>query len=183
IPDFYRHQFGTVAGGPIVKDRTFYFAAFESLVERLGVTGVTAVPDDDARRGILPGRTITLHPAIPAYLDTLFPHANGRSLGGINRSVSLADNVRTIDIPPSLAWLPGEKFGYLTITGLVTEMAGDFRLPRNDYLTNWQLGDTLFWTRGAHAARFGFQGQLLRFHQNTTSQQGGIVTFPNLAAF
>jgi outer membrane receptor protein involved in Fe transport len=267
IPDFYRHQFGGVLGGPIAKDRTFYFAAFESLIERLGVTGVTAVPDDNARLGILPGRTVTLHPAIPAYLDTLFPHANGRSLGGgaaeylftqrqptdeyfgqlrvdhrfaggdslfarytfddgavdrvpankppvsitaehsrnqyatfehqhlfssallntlkagINRSVSLADNQRTLDIPPSLAWLPGEKFGYLTITGLVTEMAGDFRLPRNDYLTNWQFGDTLFLTRGAHAAKFGVQGQLLQFHQNTTSQQGGIVTFPNLAAF
>src|SRR5213083_156848 len=267
IPGFYRHQFGAVFGGPIARDRTFYFAAIESLIERLGVTGVTAVPDDDARRGVLPGRTVALHPAIPAYLDTLFPHANGRSLGGgtaeylftqtqptdeyfgqvridhrytggdtlfgrytfddgrvdrvpagkppvsitkehsrnqyltlehqhlfspsllntlkggINRSVSLADNVRTLDIPPSLSWLPGEKFGYLTITGLVTEMAGDFRLPRNDYLNNWQLGDTLFWTRGIHATKFGFQSQLLQFHQNTTSQQGGIVTFPNLAAF
>jgi outer membrane receptor protein involved in Fe transport len=267
IPDFYRHQFGGVLGGPIAKDRTFYFGAFESLIERLGVTGVTAVPDDLARQGILPGRTVTLHPAIPTYLETLFPHANGRPLGGgaaeylftetqptneyfaqlrvdhrfgggdslfarytfddgkvdrvppnkppisitkehsrnqyltvehqhlfspallntfkggINRSVSLADNVRTIDIPPSMSWLPGEKFGYFTITGVVTEMAGDFRLPRNDYLTNWQLGDTLFWTRGAHAAKFGFQSQLIQFHQNTTSQQGGIVTFPNLAAF
>ena len=267
IPDFYRHQFGAVAGGPIVKDRTFYFGAFESLIERLGVTGLTAVPDDNARLGILPAGPVTLHPLVPQYLDTLFPRANGRSLGGgaaeylftetqptneyfgqlridhrfsggdslfarytfddgkvdrvpptkpfismtkehsrnqyltvehqhlfsptllntfkggINRSVSLADNVRTIDIPPSMSWLPGEKFGYFTITGLVTEMGGDFRLPRNDYLTNWQLGDTLFWTRGAHAARFGFQSQLLQFHQNTTSQQGGIVTFPNLSAF
>src|SRR5262249_41042862 len=267
IPDFYRHQFGAVVGGPIVKDKTFYFGAFESLIERLGVTGLTSGPDDNARMGILPGRTVTLHPAIPQYLDTLFPHANGRSLGGgaaedlfthtqpanqdfgqiridhrfsggdslfgrytfddgrvdrvppnkppisitkehsrnqyltvehqhafspallntfkggISRSVSLADNLRTVDIPPSLSWLPGEKFGYLTITGLVTEMAGAFRLPRNDYLTNWQLGDTLFWNRGAHAAKFGFQSQLIQFHQNTTSQQGGIVTFPNLAAF
>src|SRR5204863_8035914 len=82
IPDFFRHQFGAVAGGPIVKDKTFYFAAFESLIERLGVTGVTAVPDDAARGGVLPTGPVVLHPAIPQYLNTLFPRANGRSLGG-----------------------------------------------------------------------------------------------------
>ena len=69
-------------GGPFQRDRTFFFGAYEGLIERLGITGVTAVPDDDARRGILAGRPIALHPAIPAYLETLFPRANGRSLGG-----------------------------------------------------------------------------------------------------
>ena len=266
-PDFTRHQFGAVLGGPVRRDRTFFFAAYEGLVERLGVTGVTAVPDDDARRGILAGRPITLHPAIPRYLDTLFPRANGRSLGnggaeylfsdmqptdehfyqlrvdhrpsaansafvrathdradvmrvpankppistideqtrntyitgeyqhtfspsmlnqlrvGLNRSVSLADNQRTIDIPSDLAWLPGEQFGYLTIQGLVTEMAGDFRLPRNDRLNNWQAGNTLIWTRGKHLLRVGAQAQYLQFNQNTTSQAGGIVTFNNLELF
>src|SRR2546422_347207 len=83
----------------------------------------------------------------------------------VTRSVSLADNVRTVDIPPSMSWLPGEPFGYLTITGLVTEMAGDFRLPRNDHLNNFQIGDTIFLTRGKHAARFGFQGQYIQFDQ------------------
>src|SRR5436309_628458 len=82
IPDFFRNQFGGTFGGPIRRDRTFFFGAFESLIERLGITGVTAVPDDNARTGVLPTRTVILHPAIPSYLDTLFPRANGRSLGG-----------------------------------------------------------------------------------------------------
>jgi len=267
-PDFTRNQFGAALGGPIEKDRTFFFAAYEGLIERLGVTGVTAVPDDAARRGILPGgRTVTLHPAIPAYLDLLFPHANGRSLGGgaaeylftrnqptdehffqarldhrlsardtmfvrytydrgdvdriapdkppiniqpertrntyvtveqqhtfsaallnlvrvgLNRSVSLADNRRTVDIPASMSWIPGDPFGYLTIRGMVTEMAGDFRLPRDDRLNNWQVGDTLVWTRGRHSARAGVQAQYLQFNQHTTSQVGGIVNFANLESF
>src|SRR5687768_702114 len=63
-PDFTRHQFGAVLGGPLQRDRTFFFGAYEGLIERLGVTGVTAVPDDDARRGIIAGRAIALHPAV-----------------------------------------------------------------------------------------------------------------------
>ena len=77
--------------------------------------------------------------------------------------VSLADNRRTIDIPASMSWIPGDPFGYLTIRGMVTEMAGDFRLPRDDRLNNWQLGDTVILTKGRHSARAGVQAQYLQF--------------------
>ena len=267
IPPFTRNQFGGVAGGPIRADRTFFFAAYEGLIERLGVTGLTAVPDDNARRGLLPSGQVQLHPAIPRYLEVLFPHANGRSLGGgvseyqftltqptdehfgqtrvdhrfasgdtlfarytisngevdrqptvkppiaftressrnqyvtvdhrhlftpnllgtlkggFNRSVSLADNVRTIDVPPDMSWIPGDPFGYLTVQGMVTEMAGDYRLPRNDRLDNFQWDQTLFWTRGRNDVKLGVQGQYLQFNQDTTSQVGGIVTFTSLSNF
>ena len=82
-----------------------------------------------------------------------------------------------------MAWLPGEQFGYLTIQGVVSEMAGDFRLPRNDRLNNWQISDMLIWTRGRHLLRLGGQAQYMQFNQNTTSQRGGIVTFNSLELF
>ncbi len=267
IPAFKRNQFGATAGGPLRRDKTFFFGAYESLIERLGITGVTAVPDANARRGLLPAGTVTLHPAIPGFLEALFPLPNGRPLGGgaaeylfsqsqptneyflqgrvdhrfsagdslfgrytisngdvnrqpinkppiaytqersrnqyltvehqhvfspsllhnlrlgFNRSTQEADNVRTIQIPPQLSWVPGEAFGYLTIMGVVTEMAGDFRLPRFDRLNNYQWGDTLFWTKGRHGVRFGMMGQRIQFNQNTVSQRGGIVTFTSLENF
>jgi hypothetical protein len=62
-------------------------------------------------------------------------------------------------------------------------MAGDFRLPRDDRLNNWQIADTLVLVRGRHSARIGGQAQYLQFDQHTTSQVGGIINFANLENF
>src|SRR5437879_11208886 len=62
-------------------------------------------------------------------------------------------------------------------------MVGDYRLPRNDHLNNYQWHDTLFWTKAAHGLRFGGEGQRLQFNQHTTSQLGGIMIFTSLANF
>src|SRR5262249_954628 len=51
IPAFKRNQFGATIGGPINHDKTFFFGGYEGLIERLGITGLTSVPDDNARQG------------------------------------------------------------------------------------------------------------------------------------
>ena len=67
---------------------------------------------------------------------------------------------------------------------MVTEMAGDFRLPRDDRLNNWQIGDTFIAdARAGTPLRLGVQAQYLQFDQHTTSQVGGIVNFANLESF
>src|SRR5262244_1024692 len=82
IPAFKRNQFGGVVGGPIQKDRTFFFASFESLIDRLGLTGVTSVPTASARQGQFPSGLINVNAAIQPYIDKLLPLPNGRDLGG-----------------------------------------------------------------------------------------------------
>jgi hypothetical protein len=82
IPPFKRNQFGAVLGGPIHKDRTFFFGSFESLIDRLGLTGVTSTPTAAARLGELPSGTVNVNPAIRPFLDALLPVPNGRDLGG-----------------------------------------------------------------------------------------------------
>jgi carboxypeptidase family protein/TonB-dependent receptor-like protein len=76
-PPFERHQFGFTMGGPIRKDKTFFFGGAEWLVERLGLTQVTTVPTMAARSGEL----WPINPIVQPYLD-LFPLPNGQELGG-----------------------------------------------------------------------------------------------------
>ncbi|MBI3940687.1 MAG: TonB-dependent receptor [Acidobacteria bacterium] len=85
-PEFKRNQFGATAGGPLRRDRTFFFGGYEGLRERLGLSNVTVVPNADAHQGCLPNvgqpglRCVGVDSRVKPYLD-LFPLPNGRDFG------------------------------------------------------------------------------------------------------
>jgi hypothetical protein len=77
---FRRNQFGFAAGGPIVKNRTFFFANYERRRESLTTTGIATVPSQAARSGHLASGDITVDPSVQRYLG-LFALPNGSVVG------------------------------------------------------------------------------------------------------
>lgn len=72
VPAFRRNQFGGSLGGALVRNRTFLFGDYEGLRQNLHLSSVTLVPDNNARRGILPSGKVSVSPAA-AQLLSLWP--------------------------------------------------------------------------------------------------------------
>ncbi|MGH9255145.1 MAG: TonB-dependent receptor [Vicinamibacterales bacterium] len=72
-PDLERNQFGFSLGGPVMRNRLFFFGSYEGLREDQGKTDTALVPSMNARQGRLAnGRTVAVNPAMARYLE-LYP--------------------------------------------------------------------------------------------------------------
>lgn len=185
-PNFVRNQFGATLGGPVRKGRVFFFAGYEALLENLGRTIVTTVPDDNARAGILPGGvTIPVNPAVAPYLNE-FPHANGENIGGglarytFSFDQRLTQHFGQLRIDAVLA--DGiQLFGRYTVDDAEQRLPTDYPqfprsfVSRNQFATveyRQALSSTLL-----HTIRFGYSrtriGQAVE--ANTTEAVGAFV--------
>jgi outer membrane receptor protein involved in Fe transport len=85
IPPFHRNQFGGSLGGPVLKDKTFFFLTYEGLTEDKSLSYLDTVPSAAARAGNMCSvpykaactpNTITVSPLVTPYLGFWpFPNA------------------------------------------------------------------------------------------------------------
>jgi hypothetical protein len=85
IPPFRRNQFGGTIGGPIIKDKTFFMAAYEGLRQAQAQTIVSPIPNEAAHAGCLPYSTIS--PPVSPLPTT--SDAQCARFSGINKFVGI----------------------------------------------------------------------------------------------
>jgi Carboxypeptidase regulatory-like domain/TonB dependent receptor-like, beta-barrel len=78
-PEYRRQQFGAILGGPVVKDRTFFFADYQGQRQRIGRTVTSTVPTLLQRQGIfteaIAGRIPTIYDPSTTVGSTRLPFA------------------------------------------------------------------------------------------------------------
>jgi outer membrane receptor protein involved in Fe transport len=93
-PAFRRHQFGGVAGGPIRKGATFFFADYQGQRQTIGRTVISTVPTVLQRQGVF---TEAIGGRVPVIYD---PATTTSGVGGATRTAFPGNTIPDARIDP-----------------------------------------------------------------------------------
>ncbi len=97
-----QHQFGGVLGGPIWKDKIFFFTDFQQTRQVAGVsTGPMSVLSNDERKGIFPDDVLNSFVQGNAWAATLMSRGGGSIVAGSTKYNQLGTPVTTTELDPN----------------------------------------------------------------------------------
>ena len=186
IPSFKRNQFGGSIGGPIIKERTFFFFDYEGIRQSKGITAVTTVPSLDARNGMIHDKngnpiTVTIDPNIQKAL-AFYHLPNG----------PVTDNPDIAQYRFSGQQVVSENFYTTRLDHKISEkdsMSGTYLFDKTPYTSPDGVNDVLLTTKSsrqiavleethifkpsfANSVRFGYN------YENVDNNQGAKALIP-----
>ncbi len=133
VPEFRRNQYGGTIGGPIKKNKVFFFANYEGIRQLLDTTAVNDVPGPNFVKDNCSAPCV-VNPASAAML-ALYPKPNGGLLAGTNGDVAIYNFVGVQTTP--------EDFGVARVDWVISDKDAFFARYEADFgqrTTNTGLG-------------------------------------------
>src|SRR5439155_1273463 len=194
------NQFGGTFGGPIIKNKTFYFLNYEAFRRRAGITRITNVPTPAEIAGNFTDKngnpiSVQVNP-VSAQLFRLFPSPNlNEARFGFTRSNVLLvtqPGPKAADFGFNTGWAPNAPLslgnipqlafagGFVSGSSAITNLGGAIDQPNRTATNTFQWIDNLSHTTARHAFKVGGDFRHTQLNRLYDLSFSGQITFSGL---